>query len=511
MSRKPPTSTDQGQRGDREPRPVREEEGAGGGRARAQGQQREPVRVQHVAPHPGLGAPPAGRRPRRRLGRTAAMAQTVPIGPRSHVRLAEALRPTGRAATSGCRSIALARRPASLVGRRDDHTAQHLAGPHARGRRLAGFLDVDANAFGMTAPPELEESARETQEPGRDIGAYDDDVLVGIATAYSLELTVPGGTVPAAGVSWVGVLPTHRRRGVLRCADGLPARHESTNAGREPMAVLWASEPQIYGRFGYGLASPTTASMTVPRSATALSRDTPADPELRLRLVPAERLEDHRRGLCTRCGPAARACSARDDRWWPGRCVTSRALRDGGSALRCVVAEDDDGVRGLRPLSTKQNCDENSAAAGRRPRGRRCRPGRPRTAVPLPVRPGPDGQHCRVERPRRRPAAALAGEPRSGQAGADRTRSTCGWSTCPRHCGSRTYSSAVDVVLEVEDRRCPWNEGRWTWSRHTGQLRARHRPADLSMSVTDWTRPTWVARRSPTRHGRAGHRAPRRS
>ena len=51
---------DQGQRGEREPRPVREEEGTGGGRARAQGQQREPVRVQHVAPHPGLGAPPAG-------------------------------------------------------------------------------------------------------------------------------------------------------------------------------------------------------------------------------------------------------------------------------------------------------------------------------------------------------------------------------------------------------------------------------------------------------------------
>ena len=65
---------------------------------------------------------------------------------------------------------------------------------------------------------------------------------------------MPGATVPAAGISWVGVLPTHRRRGVLSAlmAHQLGALHD---AGREPIAVLWASEPQIYGRYGYGLAS----------------------------------------------------------------------------------------------------------------------------------------------------------------------------------------------------------------------------------------------------------------
>ena len=205
------------------------------------------------------------------------------------------------------------------------------------------FLDVDANAFGMTAPPELEESARETQEPGRDIGAYDDDVLVGIAGAYSLELTVPGGTVPAAGVSWVGVLPTHRRRGVLGALMDfqLGSVHD---AGREPIAVLWASEPQIYGRFGYGLAS-RHWSMTVPRSATALSRDTPTDPGLRLRLVPAGDWKATA-GVYDEVRTRRPGMLGRDDRWWARAVRDLPALRNGGSALRCVVAEDADGVRG---------------------------------------------------------------------------------------------------------------------------------------------------------------------
>ena len=218
------------------------------------------------------------------------------------------------------------------------------------------FLDVDANAFGMTAPPELEESARETQEPGRDIGAYDDDVLVGIAGAYSLDLTVPGGTVPAAGVSWVGVLPTHRRRGVLGALMDfqLGSVHD---AGREPIAVLLASEPQIYGRFGYGLAS-RHWSMTVPRSATALSPDAPVDPGLRLRLVPAGDWKATA-GVYDEVRARRPGMLGRDDRWWARAVRDLPALRQGASALRCVVAEDAQGVRGYARYSTKQHFDEN--------------------------------------------------------------------------------------------------------------------------------------------------------
>ncbi len=49
----------------------------------------------------------------------------------------------------------------------------------------------------------------------RIFGAWDGDRLMGGAGAFAFELTVPGGTVPCGGVTVVGVLPTHRRRGVL--------------------------------------------------------------------------------------------------------------------------------------------------------------------------------------------------------------------------------------------------------------------------------------------------------
>jgi predicted acetyltransferase len=84
--------------------------------------------------------------------------------------------------------------------------------------------------------------------------AFLDGQIVGGAGAYDFETTVPGGAqVPTAGVMAVGVLPTHRRRGVLRelMRVQLHAAHERG----EPIAMLYASEGAIYGRYGYGLAS----------------------------------------------------------------------------------------------------------------------------------------------------------------------------------------------------------------------------------------------------------------
>ena len=56
------------------------------------------------------------------------------------------------------------------------------------------------------------------------------------------------------GVTWVGVLPTHRRRGVLR--EMMRFQLDDFRRRGEPLAALWASESVIYGRFGYGIAAP---------------------------------------------------------------------------------------------------------------------------------------------------------------------------------------------------------------------------------------------------------------
>ncbi|MFC5909163.1 GNAT family N-acetyltransferase [Streptacidiphilus monticola] len=86
---------------------------------------------------------------------------------------------------------------------------------------------------------------------------------IGTAGTYSFELTLPGQVVvPAPGVTAVGVLPTHRRQGVLtgmmrKQLTGLRERGEF-------LSVLLASEATIYGRFGYGPAT-YTGRLTVQR------------------------------------------------------------------------------------------------------------------------------------------------------------------------------------------------------------------------------------------------------
>ncbi len=83
--------------------------------------------------------------------------------------------------------------------------------------------------------------------------AFEDGQIVGGAGAFPFELSVPGGSLPCAGVTGVGTQPTHRRRGALRSL--MDAQLRDVHERREPIAALWASEETIYGRFGYGLAS----------------------------------------------------------------------------------------------------------------------------------------------------------------------------------------------------------------------------------------------------------------
>jgi GNAT superfamily N-acetyltransferase len=77
--------------------------------------------------------------------------------------------------------------------------------------------------------------------------AFDDGAIVGGAGAFSFRMTAPGGaSVPTAGVTIVAVLPTHRRRGILRSM--MRAQLDDVHARGEPLAALFASEETIYGR-----------------------------------------------------------------------------------------------------------------------------------------------------------------------------------------------------------------------------------------------------------------------
>ena len=130
------------------------------------------------------------------------------------------------------------------------------------------FEAVDQHAFhGSPLPDAVRRLITSRFEFERSLAAFDGGQPVGTAGAYSFQLSVPGGeTLPAAGVTFVSVLPTHRRRGVLTSI----MRRQLLDIRElgEPLAVLWASEAAIYSRFGYGLAS-WQLSFTVRRTSAA--------------------------------------------------------------------------------------------------------------------------------------------------------------------------------------------------------------------------------------------------
>lgn len=98
-----------------------------------------------------------------------------------------------------------------------------------------------------------------------------DGESAGACGVFPLTLTLPGGGVVAtAGVTDVGVLPSHRRRGVLT-AMMQRMLDDAVAAGRVA-AILYASEAGIYGRYGYGPAS-RTKRVSVPVSRSAFRPD----------------------------------------------------------------------------------------------------------------------------------------------------------------------------------------------------------------------------------------------
>jgi predicted acetyltransferase len=174
-------------------------------------------------------------------------------------------------------------------------------------------------------------------ELDRALAAYDGERVVGTAGIYSFRLTVPGGELPAAGVTMVGVHPTHRRHGILRAM--MRAQLEAIRARGEPIAILWASEPAIYGRFGYGLAA-FRGSFELARTRAGFARSVPSEGSLRLvERAEAERLFPpvHDAVAAARPGFVSRSPA-----WWSAEFFhdPERWRRGGGPAFLVVHERD---------------------------------------------------------------------------------------------------------------------------------------------------------------------------
>ena len=125
---------------------------------------------------------------------------------------------------------------------------------HPAAHELRACMQAASDAFAEAFEDADWEREGTTVRPERAVGAFEDGRPVGFSASYEFELTVPGGaTVPTAGVTWVAVLPSHRRRGILR--SSMEQLFRDAREHGEPLAALYASEAAIYGRFGFGVAS----------------------------------------------------------------------------------------------------------------------------------------------------------------------------------------------------------------------------------------------------------------
>lgn len=125
---------------------------------------------------------------------------------------------------------------------------------------LREFLGVSVRSYGSHDGDDRLDWELLSNEVDRSYGALADGRWVAGSGAFSLEVTLPGGVaLPAAGVTMVGVEPTHRRRGIL--TRMLRQLHGDACDRNEPLAVLTASETSIYRRFGYGIGGDVAHSV----------------------------------------------------------------------------------------------------------------------------------------------------------------------------------------------------------------------------------------------------------
>jgi predicted acetyltransferase len=298
------------------------------------------------------------------------------------------------------------------------------------------------------------EAERQVWEPDRSIVATDDKELAGHTGAFSLLMAVPGAQLPVAGVSMVAVRPTHRRRGILRDLMRVQLT-ELYETRAEPVAALTASEPEIYGRFGYGLAT-DHLEVTIPRGRNLL-RPVAATKDVTIRYAdPVASLD-----LCTsihNAEAATRPAMFRHDERWQEYVSVENVLHSASNAspLRCVQAERSGETTGYAHFRTsragKSVVDVSRVHATDLPS---------HAALWEFLLDQDLIQETKYgQLPSDDPLLSLLNDPRAAQP----TVVDGLWVRLvdvQRALAGRTYESEVDVILGIDDEFCPWNAGAW--------------------------------------------------
>ena len=344
---------------------------------------------------------------------------------------------------------------------------------------LPAFRDAVGSAFHNDTTEHHLERLRKVIEPERTLVLRDGGKIVAATGIYTRRLSVPGGEVPLAGVTQVGVRPTHRRRGMLSTLmrRQLADVHE---AGDEAIAALWASESVIYGRFGYGMATLTTDLAVSTRDARFRSEPDLAAVELMLASDAVEQMRAihdaaraQRPGMLDRAGP-----------WWDFRIDDPESERDGAQAMRAAVIEG----AAYALYAGKLKFEEGQAAG---------------EAIVHEVVSTTPESHAAIWSfllsldlirrvvwelaPVDDPLPHMLTEARTVQVKLLGDALWVRLVDLPRALGERAYAQPFEVVFEVADDVCPWNAGRFAlrWDGDSATCAPTALPAGLELSVAE--------------------------
>ena len=331
--------------------------------------------------------------------------------------------------------------------------------------------------FGMVANEERMQRFADQMTLERMHAAWSDGTVAGGAGAFDFNLTVPGGDLRTAGVTVVGVLPTHRRRGILRAL--MRAQLDDAHERGEPLAALWASEETIYGRFGYGLAS-FCGEITLAHEHNSFAE--PFEPQGTVRLIEADEALEAIPPVFEQIRPEWPGMFSRSRVWWENREIADpEERRDGAGPKRWVAYERDGRLEGYAVYRHKPGFEAGTTNAELRvleALGTTPEALRDVWAYLLAI------DWIATTRsfllPPDHALFMLLATPR-------RARYRMGDGLWVRlldvgaALSGRAYQGDKPIVFEVADEFCPWNEGRWKLE--GGQAERTKEEPDLRLPV----------------------------
>lgn len=195
--------------------------------------------------------------------------------------------------------------------------------------------DVDADAGG-------EQRFRHLIAPGQAWAAFDRGNVVATSATFNLDIGVPGGSLPIAGLTMVTVRPSHRRRGILKALIKLHL--DDARARNLGVSGLWASEASIYRRFGYGIAAEGDAIEIKDATAVTVAGSRELD---ELEWLDEERARQALPAVYARATATRPGVLRRSEPWWrERRFLETISARGGASKRRHVLARRGDELVG---------------------------------------------------------------------------------------------------------------------------------------------------------------------